>query len=669
MAATLGHDMPSGGGWTFEPKYDGMRVLAFVDRRRVRLVTRNGRDKARQFPEVVAALRELAARAGRPLIVDGEVVALHRDAPGEFQALQGRMHLLDAEAIARRSLDAPAALIAFDLLRDGPDVLLDAPWNRRRERLEELLAGGESTSLRLGATSTDGRRMLGRARRSGWEGIVAKRADAVYAPGTRAATWLKLKLLHRAEFVVGGYTEPRGSRQHLGAILLGYYDDHGRLCYAGHAGGGFDRDALADLGRRLARLERRTSPFSDPPRTNERAHWVRPRVVVEVKFAEWTADGRLRQPIFLGVRDDKPAREVTMEGESLQSGASRRADRVRRPARAAHARASAKPTTKAERIATQLERLQRAGGDGILEFGAGRSLHGSSLGKPYFPRDGVTKGELMRYYARVSPFLLPLLRDRPLALKRYPDGIEGPSFFQQNAGPRVPRAVRTAEVETAEGRARRLIGGDLLTLLYTVQFGTIAVHPWLSRVESADDADTSVIDLDPGDGVAFPRVVELARLIGADIESLGLHAAVKTSGSRGLHIVIPLPRRTSYATALSLADGIAQRASRARPDLATTQRRLGARPRGTIYVDAQQNARGKSMVSAYSVRAHAGATVSAPLDWAELTPRLRLDAFTVRTMPKRIARLGDLWGTAVTRRNTAATVARALQQMEQQEDS
>lgn len=665
MAASLGHELPSGRGWTFEPKYDGMRVLAFVDGARLRLVTRNGRDKAAQFPEVVAGLAALARRAGRPLVLDGEIVAIHRDAPGEFQALQGRMHLRDRAEIARRATTSPAALVVFDLLRDGDDVLLEAPWTTRRMRLEQVLERAQTPTLRLGATARGGRRMLDRARAAGWEGILAKRTDATYQPGSRSPDWLKLKLLHRAEFVVGGYTEPRGSRAHLGAILLGYFDEHGKLRYVGHTGGGFDLASLEDMHRRLARLQRRTSPFAVPPRTNEPAHWVTPRVVVEVKYAEFTADGRLRQPIFLGVRDDKDAREVTLEGESLQRMAPD-SGRVRRRERSAQA--GARSRGDAVSPIEQLERIEREGGEGTLDFGRGRQLHVSSLGKAYFPRDGITKGELMRYYALVSPMLLPLLRDRPLALKRYPDGIEGPSFFQQNAGARVPRGVRTAEVETAEGLARRLIGGDLLTLLYTVQFGTIAVHPWLSRIESSDDADFSVIDLDPGPGVAFTRVVELARLIGDAIRSLGLHAAVKTSGSRGMHVVIPLPRKTSYATALSLADGIARRVSRERPELATTQRRLGARPEGTIYVDAQQNARGKSMVSAYSVRAHAGATVSAPLEWRELTARLRLEAFTVRTMPRRLARVGDLWAPALARRNRSRAVARAVQQLWLQED-
>ena len=327
MYATLGHELPRGAGWTFEPKYDGMRVLAEVSTRRVRLVTRNGKDKGIQFPELILALRELARRSGRTLLLDGEVVARPRrrrgaaPAASEFQQLQARMHLKDPDEIVRLAVEAPTSFVAFDLLRDGRAVLIARPWRERRDRLEALFekapdAGGGA--LALSDTSPRGATMLARARRAGWEGIIAKRTDARYRPGARSDAWLKLKLLFRAEFVVGGYTEPRNSRQHIGALLLGAYDKRGDFVYVGHTGGGFTRVGLAEMHARLATHERRTSPFVVAPRTNERAHWVAPRVVVDVKFAEWTKERLLRQPIFLGVREDKPARDVSIEGVSLQ---------------------------------------------------------------------------------------------------------------------------------------------------------------------------------------------------------------------------------------------------------------------------------------------------------------------------------------------------------------
>jgi bifunctional non-homologous end joining protein LigD len=330
MYATLGHELPRGSGWIFEPKYDGMRVIAEVTSRQVRLVTRNGKDKSTQFPEVVLALRELARRARRTLVLDGEIVARGPRRRGgaatasgasDFQQLQGRMHLKNPDEIVRLAVAAPTAFVAFDMLRDGRTTLLASPWSDRRTRLEALFerAGDpDDATLTISDTTARGTAMLTRARRAGWEGIIAKRTDARYQPGARADAWLKLKLLFRAEFVVGGYTEPRNSRQHIGALLLGAYDKQGDFIYVGHTGGGFTRDGLTAMHERLAKLERRTSPFVVAPRTNEQAHWVAPKVVVEVKFAEWTKERLLRQPIFLGVRDDKPARDVTIEGVSLQ---------------------------------------------------------------------------------------------------------------------------------------------------------------------------------------------------------------------------------------------------------------------------------------------------------------------------------------------------------------
>jgi bifunctional non-homologous end joining protein LigD len=673
MYASVGTAVPEEHGWTFEPKYDGMRVLAFVSGTRVRLMTRNGKDKAAQFPEIVGALRSLASQVRRPLILDGEVIASRRNAPGQFQALQGRFHLKSKEEIARRAAERPATLIAFDVLRDGAAMLAAHPWTARRETLETLLQHAPR-GLTLGETTTNGQRMVERARRAGWEGIIAKRVTSRYAPGARSREWLKLKLQYRAEFVVGGFTEPRRTRQHIGALLLGYFDADGRLQYVGHTGGGFDRESLRGMLKRLEPLARATPPFVETPRTNEPAHWVAPKVVVEVKFAEWTSDGRLRQPIFLGVREDKDARDVHAEGESLQQWsrgavADRAASVLARAPRAAAAeraprrRATPGASLAVDEIIVQLEAIETDSGEGTLELGRGKSLHVSSLGKVYFGKSGITKGDLMRYYTRVSPLLLPLLEDRPLILKRYPNGIDGPSFFQQNAGAHVPSGVRVMDVEAEDGKkSARIIGGDLLTLLYTVQIGTISVHPWQSRLRTISFADYSTIDLDPGDDVSFARVVELARHLSKELDRFGLIGAVKTSGSSGLHIAMPLPARTTYARSLALAQAISEHVAAEFPELATVERRLKARPPGTTYVDAHQNARGKSVASAYSVRERAGATVSAPLKWDELTPKLRLETFTSETMPRRIARLGDIWGPVMERRNTGRTITRALEE-------
>ena len=707
MYATIGTEAPTGSGWSFEPKYDGMRALAFVGPTRVRLMTRNGKDKAKQFPEVTAALGALGRRLGRRCIVDGEVVALERNRPGHFQALQGRFHLKGGDDIEAAMRASPAVIVLFDLLAVGDENLMNAPWTERRARLEQLLDRAPE-GVRISEMSPNGARMLERARKGGWEGVIAKRSGARYLPGARSRDWLKLKLQHRAEFVIGGYTEPRRTRPYLGAILLGYFDDGGGLRYVGHTGGGFNRESLREMYEQLSRIEQKKSPFANAPRTNERAHWVKPRVVVEVKFAEWTSDGRLRQPIFLGTRDDKNAMDVHLEKESIQRyanereaprqergaqrGVVRRKSRVvkagakrgtkaatKRGAAAATKRGTkppakrgAKPPSKrgstkwaavSREIEAQLGQLERGGQDGAVTFGRGKSLHVSSLDKVFFEDSGATKGDLMRYYTHVAPILLPLLDGRPLILKRYPNGIGGSSFFQQNAGT-TPRGVRVAEVETEDGtRATRIVGGDLLTLLHTVQLGTIAIHPWQSRLPTIEYPDYSTIDLDPGKGVPFENVIELARRIRDELESLELTAALKTSGSRGLHIVVPLPARTTYARSAAVAEKIAATVTAKYPRLATLERSLQRRPNGTIYVDAQQNARGKSVASAYSVRERAGAPVSAPLQWNELERNLQIQDFTIATMRRRIDAVGDLWGEALKRRNPTRTIDRVLEKV------
>lgn len=313
-------------------------------------------------------------------------------------------------------------------------------------------------------------------------------------------------------------------------------------------------------------------------------------------------------------------------------------------------------------IVDQLEQIEADGGDGELRFGKGRQLHVSSLGKPYYPEDGITKGGVMRYYAAVAPYMLPHLRDRPLALTRHPEGIHGHTFYQQNAPKGVPDEVRVEELAVKGGdEALRIVGCDLPTLLYLVQMGTIVIHTWFSRIDSLDEPDISLIDLDPGEGVEFATVTRLARAVRSVTDEQGLHSALKTSGSRGIHIGIPLPRGADYATSAALAERVAAEVVRIMPEVATLERRIAKRPAGSILVDVNQNARGKTMVAPYALRAREGATVSAPLKWTEAGTRLDMTRFTADSMARRLARTGDLWGDALRRRNTSRAVQAALQ--------
>ena len=672
MYASIGTEIP-GKGWTFEPKYDGIRVLAYATPTDVKLITRNGKDKAEQFPEIVSALKKLASQTKRPLVLDGEIVALVDGEPARFQELQSRINVKQSQLIARYSAAMPAALILFDILMDGDDVLIGEPWTERRARL--LTRVGKRTSIYLRVTESvegDGKKMLEKARRQGWEGIMAKRMDSRYEPGKRTRSWLKLKIEFREEFVVGGYTEPRNSREKIGALLLGYFDGD-RFIYVGATGGGFTRQSLNDMYKRLKPLERKTSPFEETPKTNEKAHWVKPEVVVEVKFSEWTADRRLRQPIFVGVRDDKAAKDVEIEPPSVQrktirgDAIAKRQARLNVPARARVATKTSAPKNRRSQaksvkplegvdkkaIMGQLSAIEDAGGDGTLDFGGGKTLKVSNLDKVFFPKEKYTKGDVMRYYTRIADFILPTIQDRPLVLKRFPNGIDGESFYQQKASETTPPEVRVEVIKTDGGeKQRRIVGGDLLTLLYTIQLGAISVDPWHSRVQSLEYADYTIIDLDPGPRANFARVVQVARWAKEVIDGFGLHAAIKTSGSTGLHIYLPLPPKTPNEAATLVAQMIATKVADAHPKEATIERFVKARGAATVYVDYLQNIQGKTVAGAYCVRAKPGATVSTPLKWTELTDDLDPRDFHLGNAAERFEKIGDIWNEAMRKKNS-----------------
>ena len=624
MLASVGDELPTTNGWVFEPKYDGIRVIGVAQGKDAALFSRNGLEKTKQFPEIAEALAKVASRRKGGLIVDGEIVALdERGTPGRFQGLQGRMHVTNDRAIAIHRSESPAALVLFDLLMESDKPLVNQPWRARRKRLEAVFAkAGEP--LRISDVAKTGKSMLDAARAEGWEGIMAKREDAVYRPGVRTKDWLKLKIEQRQEFVVGGYTDPRNSRSHIGAILLGYYDAEGKLVYAGHTGGGFSNATLADMHKRLAPLEVAKSPFTTTPKTNQPAHWVKPKVVVEVKFNEWTEGGHLRQPIFVGVRDDKEARDVTREDVGM----------------AAHKRPRRREGGRAGGVVAQLAAIEKSG---TVQLDTGK-LDVTNLNKVFFPESGHTKGDLLRYYATVAPYILPAIKDRPLVLKRFPNGIKGMAFYQQKAPDEAPPSVRV-EAVSDEGleTARRLIGGDLATLLYIVQLGAVSVDPWHSRVQSVEFADYSIIDLDPGPKATFARVIQVAKWVKEVLDELGLHAVPKTSGASGIHIVMPLKAGVPNDSSRMVAELVATAVADRHPKEATVVRGVKERPPATVYVDYLQNIRGKTVAGVYSARANKGATVSTPLEWDEIDAGLSPADFTIDNVPARIAKVGDLW--------------------------
>lgn len=632
--------------FAYEPKYDGVRALVGIEPGTapggVRIRSRLGADKTAQFPEIVRALDAFRRTLRAPLVVDGEIVAT--DAAGEpagFQRLQGRIHLTDHEAIAGRARAEPVVLIVFDVLRDGAEDLRPLPLAARRARLERILSNVGSPAVRLSQFAAgDGTGLCRDVMARGGEGLVAKRLDAPYRSGRRTPEWRKVKLARRQECVIGGWTEPRRSRAHLGALLLGLIAN-GELRYVGHTGTGFTGSELERLAARLRPLERATSPFSVRPETNERPHWVEPRLVAEVKFSDWTRDGRMRHPVYLGLRGDVEARTVSREPAPWPAGAPGEA-----PALA----------TGLARVLAQLERIEGEGGAGTVVLPGGGRLPVSHLAKALWP-SGITKGELMRYYVRVAPFLLPAVRDRPLVMRRFPAGIGGKAFYQQRAPAAVPDGVRVAVLPSDTVVPSRLVGGSLLTLLYMVQIGAISQDPWFSRVQSPDFADHAAFDLDPMPGVPFSRVLDVARWIHDELVRLGTPGVPKTSGASGLHIYVPLPRRTAYEAGRLFCQIIATMVAGAHPRVATVERAVHARG-SRVYVDYLQNARGKTLATAYSARATAAASVSAPLTWDEVEGGVDPRDFTLRTMPSRLDAVGDCW--AVLRQSRGADLSALL---------
>ena len=602
--------------FVYEPKYDGIRAVAEVSRGDVKLWSRLGTEKTHQFPEISAALKQWARACKEPVILDGEIVALDRKGePTGFQQLQGRIHLTEGGG-------GGVAYVVFDVMRVGKNDLRDRPLTERRQALERLFANSATATLRVSAqVRGDARAMYKEALAHGWEGIIAKHAASLYKSGKRTPDWRKLKIVHEQEFVIGGWTDPRHTRSYFGALLLGVYDGD-RLVYAGHTGTGFNEKELARVAKLLKPLETTVCPFTPKPKTNERPHWAKPALVAQIKFTEWTADGKLRHPVYLGLRDDKKAVDVARE------------DRPRVPGSGFGAAGSD--------LVDQLNAIERSRHDGILTLPEGATLKVTNLHKIFWPKSGLTKGDLFRYYVRVAPYLLPAVADRPLVMKRFPNGVAGQPFYQHRVET-PPGGVRTEVVSVAEQRPQ-IIGGSLLALLYTTQLAAISQDPWFSRTQHPEFADYVALDLDPSDEVPFARVLDVARWIRDELAAIGAISVPKTSGASGLHVYIPMPKQTPYDAGLLFCQIIATVVAQKHPKVATIERSVRARGK-RVYVDFLQNVLGKTLATAYSARASDYAGVSAPLTWNEIDEGVDREDFTIATMPARVEQVGDLWAT------------------------
>jgi bifunctional non-homologous end joining protein LigD len=645
MLATLADAPLQDGRLVYEPKYDGIRALVEVDvapgrvraaskarvvAPRVRIWSRLGNEKTMQFPEVVAALAAWSRTRRRSVVLDGEIVALDQAglATG-FQKLQDRIHLSVEKDIARLASERPVAFVAFDLLRTDGEDLRSLPLVERRKKLEAALARDVSHVLRISDFAVgDGTALYERARAQGWEGLIAKDARSIYRSGQRTMEWRKLKLVKRQELVIGGWTEPRRSRARFGALLLGVQEVKG-LRYVGHTGTGFTEKELHRLGDLLMAREIATCPFLTRPASNERPHWVRPELVAEVKFAEWTDEGLLRQAVYLGLRDD--VRSATVRREEKKSPPP-------------HSTRPPSGDEQQDELTQALQELEQSkAGGGTLELAGGARVEVTSLRKKLWPKLGFTKGDLLRYYIAVAPYLLPVLSDRPLVMRRFPNGVDSAAFYQQRAPTEAPAGVRVEKVAADKEVPSRLVGGSLATLLYMTQIAAISQDPWFSRVRAIDDMDFAAIDLDPMPGATFSRVLDVARWTREELEALGVIGFPKTSGASGVHIYIPMPPGTSYEAGLLFCQIVATLVARKHPKAATVERSVKGRGRDSVYVDYLQNIRGKTLACAYSARASAFAGASTPLTWNEIADGVDTRDFTIRTLPSRLRSVGDLW--------------------------
>ena len=629
----------------YEPKYDGIRVkvemLSGTLFNGVRMWSRQDNLVTAQFPDVVRALDRLRSTLPHPLLTDGEIVATDSNGrPLNFEDLQPRLGVL--RPTERSVVAVPVALILFDILLENSDDLRSRPLLERRARLEQLVHRYETSTVRVSRlVQKDGRAMLDEAKREGWEGLIAKRADSRYRSGKFHRNWLKYKLLLRQEFVVGGWTE--SERRPFRALLIGVYRDDGTLQYVGRMGKAFTDAELKRLTSRLHALEISRCPFTNQPDPDATPHWVKPQLVIEAKFTEWTKGGKLREPTYLGARTDVDPTKVKREPVSSIASA-RRSVKAAPNANELRSISALRQSTDITDLLRQVDDLEYSAAHGVLTFGDGGTLVVDNLHKHLWRTLGITKAELMRYYIRLSPFLLPPIADRPLTYRPFPHGVDRrPDRYHQRVLHAVPQGVRVESFKGAEKDYEpRFIGGSLITLLYMVQHHVISQDAWLSTVHAPDYPDLAVLDLDPMPDVPFQQVVDVARWLHDELEALDVPHFLKTSGSSGLHIYLPLAHETSFRQSEEFCELLARLVAQKHPRQATVERIVRSRGK-RVYLDYLQNLPGKTVATAYSIRANAFAGISAPLKWEELTSVLGPDDFTIRTIEHRLQSTGDLW--------------------------
>lgn len=587
MLATLVDEPFSREGWLFEMKWDGYRAIGTRHNDGVELYSRNGLDFLPKYPEVGEALRTLK----HDVVLDGEIVIVDKHGHPHFEALQNW----------GRTKEGTLVYYVFDILwYDGHD-LSGMPLLQRKQLLKATLPQRHSLFVYSDDVVTEGKKLFAEIQKQGLEGVVAKKADSPYREGIRSQEWLKIKTHQRQEVVIGGFTEGRKTRKHIGALLLGVYDQ-GQLQFVGHTNAGIPDKERQQLREKLDAIEQAHSPFSEEPKPNTVVHWVKPQLVGEVSFSEWTKEDMMRQPTFEGLRPDKKPKDV-------------------------HREYPKKTNKTASPSATKYPHIPF-----------------THLDKIFWPEHGYTKGDLIHYYESISDVLLPSLKDRPHSLHRQPGGYQDFGFFQKDTSTiHLPPFTHTTTVhsDSTNEDVRYLVVKNTETLLYMAQLGCIEINPWSSRVGHLSKPDWGVMDLDP-EGVTFKDVVQVAQTVHQVCDEWHIPHYPKTSGKTGIHIFIPMGAKYSYEQVKDFVHLIAIEVNKRLPTL-TSLERLPAKRRHRVYLDYLQNNEGQTLATVYSVRPTKDATVSAPLHWDEVTTRLTPEKFTIKNMPKRLKDVGDMW--------------------------
>jgi bifunctional non-homologous end joining protein LigD len=634
--------------WLFEIKWDGIRTITFVENGDARLFSRSKRDVTAEFPEFQDLAKHLRAATA---ILDGEIVTLDKNGRSDFQKLQSRFGV--SKPSQKLIGEVPLTYYFFDVLYcNGYDVR-KTPLLQRKELLRQLLRSDER--VRYSEHQLEkGKELYAAAEQQGLEGIVGKQIASPYT-GNRTSFWLKFKIVNELDAIIVGWTAPRRTRQYFGAVVLALYDEKKELHFIGSAGTGFDLETQKDLLAQLEKIRIARSPLRNPPKLREHVEWVRPAIVARIKFANWTEDNHLRAPVFLGIRKDRTPEECTFSAarpeppENQPSAASR----------------NSPPKTQAPASDSGFEVLAHGTSESLRLQVDGRTLALTHLNKIYFPESGIRKRDLLAYYYRMADYILPFLKDRPLVMRRYPNGIQEKSFFQKEAPDSIPSWIKRATVYSDErgGEMDYVMANDRPSLLFLTNLGCIDHNPWSSRFDNQDYPDYVFFDLDPTPETPFNTVLRVARAIYKVLLSTRLVCFLKTSGATGFHIYVPLEPIYKYAQTRTFAAIISQIVASELPRETTLERSVRKRPAGRVLLDALQNAKGKPLAAVYSARAHPGATVSTPVTAEELmNGNIDPDAWTIKTVPSRLQSSGDLWKDFWRKRQTLDAALEALTQ-------